>query len=527
MTGRGFQGYGVVIAAAGILALSLMIVQRTGGALTYTLDDPYIHLAVAESILAGGYGINPGEYASPSSSILYPLLLAALLALGVGTLSPLALAGAASLWSAWLIAGIMRDNAISPGSSVSLWGAVLLLPVVFLALNVYALPLTGMEHSLHVLTVCFVVVGLTRLERGVPVPMILVAGIVLSPLVRFEGLAVSAAALLVLAWNRRIGALAGAIATLGAALVAYVAIMSSLGLPPLPSSVMVKSDISASAVDSGLSEAFVRMAESFRDALRREPGTLLALAMVAIWFGFAPRSGVPGRHIALALVALAGLAGHLVAGRYGWFSRYEVYANVLALLTIAILYRDSLRAAVAHEWARVVGLFGFLGVIAETYATDTIRVPAAGENIHAQQFQMHRFATEFFPYPVAVNDLGYVSYDNNTHVLDLWGLGSEEARRRRQAEDFGAEAVRELVGRHATSYAMIYDAWLGPAVPSDWCRIATLQTPKVSTASGEVAFYLIDRAREAEFREALNAWAGTLPHSARLTDEVATCPPAS
>jgi hypothetical protein len=59
------------------------------------------------------------------------------------------------------------------------------LPVLFLALNLYALPLTGLEHTLHVLTVCFVVVGLAYLGRNTPVPVLLIAGIVLGPLIRF------------------------------------------------------------------------------------------------------------------------------------------------------------------------------------------------------------------------------------------------------------------------------------------------------------------------------------------------------
>jgi hypothetical protein len=46
------------------------------GRLIYTLDDPYIHLKVAQTILRGGYGINFSEYASPSSTVLFPLMLA-------------------------------------------------------------------------------------------------------------------------------------------------------------------------------------------------------------------------------------------------------------------------------------------------------------------------------------------------------------------------------------------------------------------------------------------------------------------
>jgi hypothetical protein len=40
----------------------------------YSLDDPYIHLALAEHIAARTYSINPDEAAAPASSMLWPLL---------------------------------------------------------------------------------------------------------------------------------------------------------------------------------------------------------------------------------------------------------------------------------------------------------------------------------------------------------------------------------------------------------------------------------------------------------------------
>ena len=47
----------------------------SNGVFEYPLDDVYIHLAIAEQIAMGGYGVNAGEYTSPGSSPLYPLLL--------------------------------------------------------------------------------------------------------------------------------------------------------------------------------------------------------------------------------------------------------------------------------------------------------------------------------------------------------------------------------------------------------------------------------------------------------------------
>lgn len=60
-----------------IMAEMFASVIANGGVFGYTVDDGYIHLALAQRIQSGFYGINPGEFAAPSSSILWPFLLAA------------------------------------------------------------------------------------------------------------------------------------------------------------------------------------------------------------------------------------------------------------------------------------------------------------------------------------------------------------------------------------------------------------------------------------------------------------------
>ena len=88
--------------AAWALVLALMIgvsAAATGEGFVYGLDDPLIHLAVAESILKGGYGVNFPELSAPSSSILFPWMLAGLLAVGAGVWAPLILTLGASVAS--------------------------------------------------------------------------------------------------------------------------------------------------------------------------------------------------------------------------------------------------------------------------------------------------------------------------------------------------------------------------------------------------------------------------------------------
>ena len=44
-----------------VCMLLVAILVRNGGHFAYTLDAPYTHLSLAEQILRGTYGLNPGE----------------------------------------------------------------------------------------------------------------------------------------------------------------------------------------------------------------------------------------------------------------------------------------------------------------------------------------------------------------------------------------------------------------------------------------------------------------------------------
>src|SRR5262245_36010800 len=87
------EGLVLIAAFAVVMAVELgFILAATNGHFTYTLDDPYIHLALAEHLARSGhYGLNIEEYASPSSSILWPLLLVPFFATGFAVYGPLIL----------------------------------------------------------------------------------------------------------------------------------------------------------------------------------------------------------------------------------------------------------------------------------------------------------------------------------------------------------------------------------------------------------------------------------------------------
>ncbi len=131
-----------------------------------------------------------------------------------------------------------------------------------------------------------------------------------------------------------------------------------------------------------------------------------------------------------------------------------------------------------------------LAMVFGTFLPGAVLVPVASNNVHEQQYQMHRLATEFFPGPVAVNDIGWVSYRNEAPVLDLWGLASTDALRARRTRS-APTALAKLVNQSGAPLIMIYDEWFGTRMTAEWVPLARLHLSKraIYVAEDTVALY--------------------------------------
>jgi len=477
-----------------------------GGRIVFTLDDPYIHLAVADHILHGGYGVNAAEYSSPSSSIIWPYLLALTEALHLGALGPLIIASAAA--AATMVAVLRLIESFGLSHDDAPFGYAVAILSIFVASTI-ALPMTGLEHSLHVWATVVTFVGLVAAAKGrAPTWLHLVALVVL-PLIRFEGaaLALAAIAAFTLLGHRRFAPAAAALIVLS--LSAYVALMSARGLPLLPSSVLLKSRIAETAYEHRSS--FGALVENLLAALYDTYGRTLALLFIAIagsaWWLRSDR-----RALVVCGAVLAAIGGHLAFGQYNWFHRYEVYVTALAVLTLLWIATEVRPQLGARAWGTIkAALVLLMALVAQPYLSAALVSPFGARNIYEQQYQLGRFAREFYAHPVAVNDLGLVAYSNPNFVLDLWGLGSEQVRKAKLAGEYGPERMAELAAAYDVGVVMIYDSWFPQGVPSSWTKVAILHTNLVTAAGADVMFYRTPSADAAEVTRALEAFATALP----------------
>lgn len=500
------------------LLLIVLTLRATGGTWEYALDDVYIHLAMSDGVARGEYGVNAGEAASASSSILYSYLLAPFSGTALHVLWPLALGLAGLIAAALLWARVLVQAAGLAGD-----GPVWLLPLMAVVgpvlMHFPAMAVIGMEHMLHITATLAVLSGLVTLATGGGIGWLLVAGLVLNPLLRFEGMAVlllGCAAILLMGRPRpALAILAVALVPLGA----HFAYMSFLGLDMLPNSVNAKAAVVGG---TSLAEAdqipgrLQGMLRAWELALISPSGRLLlggsalgALGLLAL----RRRSARP--LLVIGWMAVILMLAHVTLGSTLPFYRYEVYAwsfavgaAVTLLVAAPLPARQALHAAFAAAFVYSGLHFVYFGFVV---------APQGSAAIYAQQRQMGRFVDDFWKAPVAVNDLGHVVYDNPYYVLDLWGLANAGALEARLRGDDPLWADK-LAARYGVKVAMIYDHWLGQHIGPDWVEVAELKLtiPQGTLGGPVVSFYATDADAVAPLRAALEKFAPTLPASAEL-----------
>jgi hypothetical protein len=367
----------------------------------------------------------------------------------------------------------------------------------------------GMEHSAQVLAALLTVLGLAGEARTGRCPTWLPVVLVAGPLIRYENAALSVPAILLLAWRGRLRTAALTGVLLGVTIGAFSAWLHAQGLGWLPTSVVAKSPpIAQATLGALLRNVSIGFAE-------RQSVPLALLGLASLVAALDPRLARPQRGLGVWGVAVT--VAHFLVGRFGWYHRYEVYAWA-TLLALNMVLHGHLLARVL-EWRRPVGLALLTAaalVVAFPYWHALYTLPLASNNIHEQQHQMHRFAVDFWKAPVAVNDLGWVSFRNDHYVLDLWGLASRQALEKRRADDAG-DWMTDLCRSRDVRVAMIYERWLAD-VPTTWIPLADmpLSRNRISVAKTSVTFFALDTETRDHALPLLEAFEADLPRGVKL-----------
>jgi len=505
------------LAGLGLMLLVVwgLVLAQTGGHFTYSLDDPYIHLAVAEN-MPRNYSIDTqaGAPSATSSSILYPWMLMPLAQTGLAYAAPLLLNVIASCVVVLALVRLIEQCQLLPNLAAK-WRAML--AIVFATLfNVITLVFAGLEHTLHIAASLAILSGLIDLAEGRAAPRWFYLALVLNPLFRFEGIALTGLAVGYLCYRRSWLYAAGVVACLILAFVLHGIYMHAQGLPFMPSSVLTKSAFMTSVFSSaplGLSaiELLLNMVVNFI-----EPAAWINLLQVFVLLGLlcSRHTEKPQKQIAL-IVLLASIA-HLSAGKFGWLDRYQAY--IFATNTMAIFYVG--RSAFLQWQAR----FKMLGVLVVCLivaaGASSVRwlyyTPEAARQIYTEHAQLHRFTTDYWQDTIVTGDIGYLAWQNPYRIVDLVGLSSEAIRQILLAPN-PIPLLHNYINKAGAQLLIIDTYTFRKILRPDWILLAEyhIQGPKLLVPRTQ-HFFLTNPARRQEAQDKLRAFKATLPEGSEL-----------
>ena len=238
-----FLSLEMVVLYLAVVSLLVWLIARGNASFSYALDDPYIHLALAQHLRHGFYGLNPGEYTSPSSSIVWPFLLVPFADGPLRQWFPLILNVIPGVMLCCLVASFVPAWHRQVATAVGIWAWIALGPLLVFAADLPSLAHIGMEHSLQLLTVGICAFAVVEAYAGRKIPVWMLAAAACAPAIRYEDL-IFTLVVVAACWlggQRRAAMLTGIVALLP--ILAFGLFLHWHGLQFFPNSILAKSGV--------------------------------------------------------------------------------------------------------------------------------------------------------------------------------------------------------------------------------------------------------------------------------------------
>jgi hypothetical protein len=514
------------------------VLKHTGGVFMYPVDDAFIHMELARNLaFHETWGINPGEFGSASSSVLYTLLLSLLFRVfSDHTIIPLIVNGVAAIL---LLAAIQRwliRHNMKPAVQL-----LVLLVVIFLV-PLPTLIMSGMEHTLQCLFSFLFVFGFADwitghrppmtdgkqpVSGGRLMPYTLLLYALLTASIRYEGLFLVFPACLMLLWRRRFAAAVwlGFWALLP--LLVFGIFSVSKGSYVLPNSLLVKSESLHLSVGGVLRYAENILVNKFtiagKEGITLQATQRLLAILPLAWLVFARQMRENRSWRTVLLLLTGGVVLHLALAGTGKFYRYEAYLVLCSVVIVSVIlfryWKEALqgRSLAVYALAAVLLFFLFFPIVLRTTAALS-KVKQACINIYEQQYQMGKFFQRSYPADaLAANDIGAVSFYTQGYIFDLWGLGNIEVARSKKGGYWTSDFLQGLAGQKGVKVAALYDSWLQSSLPAGWIKVATWQIQNnVVCGDDTVSFYAADATQAGTLKQNLQSYQPSLPPGVKV-----------
>lgn len=497
-------------------ALNWMLFYNEGH-LIYSLDDPYILMAVAKNLaLHGVWGVTPYEVANASTSILYPIVLAGLFRVfGVLHDIPFILNSfLAALTLATIHLTLRRYR-------VPWW---LNLPA--LILTIYVTPLVvhvfvSMGAVMQIwLSVTFVALAVDLLSREHLPPLRSRSGVALLLLtlgvatIRYEGTLLVAMTGLLFLLRRRLDVFVALALVAGTPLLLFGLWTISQGATFFPNATIARVYTYGDLRQGNLSH-YLDLGRLYERLIERERLILLVMAFIApAWAIYMQRRKIWEPYFVASALIAGTIILHANFAETGWFWRYEAYLFALLCAFVPLNLAHLLRSDRDEVPAKRPLWLGYLTAKAPTLLALAVLgltlftplqkrahksyhdITLASRDIYRQQVQTGRFLQRYYTGAnVVLNDIGAPTFLADFHLLDIWGLGSDHVARALSegANRVGHAFLRGNIAEHDMDIAILFEGWFGSALPPQWERVGRWILPERNVAGNTVLTFFAER----------------------------------
>ncbi len=499
---------------------------RATGHVLYPIDDPYIHLAMARHLVESGFfGVSLEGFSASSSAPGWTLLLAAVFrCFGSHEAVPLILNLITATALLYFVTRWLDEI------TQSVWAAIIGAAVFAAILPLPAIALVGMEHTLHILLILWIVRTAARLLTE-PADERMMARLfflgVSATLFRYETMFViiPLAAIFFVQRSWRGGLLL--VLSCAAPILLTGAVNLGMGWNFLPNSIVMKSALVSGDWVKTAQQIFKRLQGQLMGESQMVVPFVLSLgAFLNVARNRNPFACYEG--IAL-FTYLSAAVMHGACASIGWFYRYEGYLLALAFLALAspaaqwfselkLSWKNQRFAERVLSRGLLAVCLGLVLIAFHRNAASIGEIVPGAKNLFSQQYQMGVFLNDYYSgETVAANDIGVMNFLSDIHCLDMMGLGSMEPLFANRQGRWGPVFIDSWLRQHQTSVVVIYESWYRQVIPPSWIKVGEWTvSEKVTVADSTVSFFALTQYDADLLRKRLEEFTPRLPEDVHV-----------
>jgi hypothetical protein len=508
-----------------LIIIEVQVLSYTNGTFMYPLDDTFIHLTIAKNLaLYHVWGTSPHEFASASSSILYPILLTTAIEIfGSKVIIPFALNFICAIILLVVIQNYLRKNGLNPlMQTLVLVGIILLVPLPVIVL-------VGMEHTLQMLFAFLFIYQFAdwiaaSSAPGQPqkwkMPWTIPLWGLLITATRYEGIFLIVIACLILIWYNRwwLAIALGLISILPIVIFGIYSIHQGSYFFPNP--VLLKSTTGLGTQSrlklftDGLFNRLYYLYPSASTAVLER----LIILLPATYLLFLKFIADQKKYRVFLIFLIMATLLHLGFGKTTWFFRYEVYILGPSLIIIGLILAKYGRQILASATpvTKYIAAFTVLAffvplIFRSRQALEVTK--GACINIYGQQYQAGQFLHKYYnTSPILLNDLGAMGYFSSGKKLDMLGLGDIDFARSIREDYFGPAFLDSMAKREKVQLAILSNIWPTQELFPKWKIIGAWHSDQeLIIGLPDIFFYAVDSTIGSQLKANLKAYEKSLP----------------